>query len=68
MTPYGMNIKVVGDKPGMASAMKLIRSVCIKGLSAVLLESLEAAQRYGGSRRRPLTLRNRSTSARLHRT
>ncbi len=47
MTPYGMNIKVVGDKPGMASAMKLIRSVCIKGLSAVLLESLEAAQRYG---------------------
>ena len=27
--------------------MKLIRSVCRKGLSAVLLESLEAAQRYG---------------------
>jgi 3-hydroxyisobutyrate dehydrogenase-like beta-hydroxyacid dehydrogenase len=47
MTPYGMNIQVVGSKPGAASAMKLIRSVCMKGLSAVLLESLEAAQRYG---------------------
>lgn len=47
MSPYGMNIKVVGAKPGGASAMKLIRSVCMKGLSAVLLESLEAAQRYG---------------------
>ena len=47
MAPYGMNVKVVGDKPGSASAMKLIRSVCVKGLSATLLESLEAAQRYG---------------------
>ena len=47
LAPYGMNIKVVGEKPGGASAMKLIRSVCMKGLSAVLIESLEAAQRYG---------------------
>jgi 3-hydroxyisobutyrate dehydrogenase-like beta-hydroxyacid dehydrogenase len=47
MTPYGMNISVVGKKAGAASAMKLIRSVCMKGLSSVLLESLEAAQRYG---------------------
>lgn len=47
LIPYGMNIKVVGVKPGAASAMKLIRSVCMKGLSAVLIESLEAAQRYG---------------------
>ena len=47
LVPFGMNVKVVGDKAGGASAMKLIRSVCMKGLSAVLLESLEAAQRYG---------------------
>ena len=47
MTPFGMNIQIVGDKPGAASAMKLIRSVCIKGLSAVMLECFEAAQRYG---------------------
>jgi 3-hydroxyisobutyrate dehydrogenase-like beta-hydroxyacid dehydrogenase len=45
--PYGMNIQVVSDKPGGASAMKLLRSVCMKGLAALLLESLEAAQRYG---------------------
>ena len=47
MVPFGMNVKVVGPKPGGASAMKLIRSVCMKGLSAVLVECLEAAQRYG---------------------
>ena len=47
LVPYGMNVKVVGTKPGGASAMKLIRSVCMKGLSAMLMESLEAAQRYG---------------------
>ena len=47
LAPFGLNVKVVGDKPGGASAMKLIRSVCMKGLSATLMESLEAAQRYG---------------------
>lgn len=46
MAPYGMNIQVIGEKPGAATAMKLIRSVCMKGLAALLLESLEAAQRY----------------------
>jgi len=47
MAPYGMNIRVVGDQPGAASAMKLIRSVFMKGLAGLLLESLEAAQRRG---------------------
>jgi len=47
LAPYGMNIKVVGAKPGAASAMKLLRSVCMKGLAALLLESLEGAHRYG---------------------
>jgi 3-hydroxyisobutyrate dehydrogenase-like beta-hydroxyacid dehydrogenase len=47
LSAYGMNIQVVGEKPGAASAMKLLRSVCMKGLAALLLESLEAAQRYG---------------------
>jgi 3-hydroxyisobutyrate dehydrogenase-like beta-hydroxyacid dehydrogenase len=46
-SPYGMNIQVIGEKPGAASAMKLIRSVCMKGLAAVLIETLEAAQRHG---------------------
>jgi 3-hydroxyisobutyrate dehydrogenase-like beta-hydroxyacid dehydrogenase len=47
LEPYGMNIQVVGEKPGAASAMKLLRSVLMKGLAALLLESLEAAERYG---------------------
>lgn len=47
LAPYGMNIHVVSDRPGAASAMKLIRSVFMKGVAGLLLESLEAAQRYG---------------------
>ena len=47
VAPYGMAVEIVGDKPGAASAMKLIRSVCMKGLAGLLLESLEAAQRCG---------------------
>lgn len=47
LEPYGMNLQVVGEKAGAASAMKLMRSVCMKGLAALLLEALEAAQRYG---------------------
>lgn len=47
MTPYGMNIRVVPGKAGAATAMKLIRSVTMKGLAAVLIEALEAAERHG---------------------
>lgn len=45
MTPYGMVINVVGNNPGDASAMKLIRSVLMKGLAMILLETMEAARR-----------------------
>ncbi len=45
MTPHGMVISVVGRNPGDASAMKLIRSVLMKGLAAVLLDTMEAARR-----------------------
>ena len=47
MTPYGMVINVVGANPGDASAMKLIRSVLMKGLAGILLETMEAARRRG---------------------
>jgi 3-hydroxyisobutyrate dehydrogenase-like beta-hydroxyacid dehydrogenase len=47
LTPFGMNIKVISNDPGAASAMKLIRSICFKGLAAVLFESMEAAHRRG---------------------
>jgi 3-hydroxyisobutyrate dehydrogenase-like beta-hydroxyacid dehydrogenase len=47
MTPYGFNITVVGDRPGQAGAIKMLRSVIVKGLEALLLESLLAARRHG---------------------
>ena len=47
MQRFGMNIRVVGEHPGAATAMKLIRSVFMKGIAAVLLEALEAAHRHG---------------------
>lgn len=45
MVPHGMVINVVGVNPGDASAMKLIRSVLMKGLAGLLLETMEAARR-----------------------
>lgn len=47
LQPWGMNLRAVGERPGAASAMKLIRSICFKGLACVLIESLEAAARAG---------------------
>lgn len=47
LAPYGMNIQVVEGGAGAASAMKLLRAVFMKGMTALLLETLEAAQRRG---------------------
>jgi len=47
MTPYGMRITVVGEEPGRASAIKMFRSVYMKGCALLLLESLFAAYKYG---------------------
>lgn len=46
MQPFGMNITWVGDKPGQASAIKMLRSIFMKGLVALLLETLNATHRY----------------------
>jgi 3-hydroxyisobutyrate dehydrogenase-like beta-hydroxyacid dehydrogenase len=43
----GMNGKAAGDQVGMASAVKMCRSVIIKGLEALAVESMFAARRYG---------------------
>lgn len=43
----GMNATVVGERIGVASAIKMCRSVMIKGLEALTVESLLAARRYG---------------------
>lgn len=47
LNPYGMNVQVIDGPPGAASALKLIRSVFMKGITGLLLESMEAAERYG---------------------
>jgi 3-hydroxyisobutyrate dehydrogenase-like beta-hydroxyacid dehydrogenase len=43
----GMNATTVSDQVGVASAIKMCRSVMIKGLEALAIESLFAARRYG---------------------
>ncbi len=47
MAPWGMNIRNVGEKPGQASAIKMFRSIFMKGLLSLLLEMLTATHRYG---------------------
>lgn len=43
----GMNAKVAAERIGVASAIKMCRSVMIKGIEALTVESLLAARRYG---------------------
>jgi 3-hydroxyisobutyrate dehydrogenase-like beta-hydroxyacid dehydrogenase len=45
--PLGMPVEVVSDRPGDASALKLLRSVFMKGLAAAAVESLAAAEAVG---------------------
>ncbi|MCX5823496.1 MAG: DUF1932 domain-containing protein [Deltaproteobacteria bacterium] len=47
MQPYEMNIRVVGAKPGQASAIKMFRSIFMKGILSLFLEMLTATHRYG---------------------
>jgi 3-hydroxyisobutyrate dehydrogenase-like beta-hydroxyacid dehydrogenase len=45
--PLGMPIRVVSEQPGDAAAMKLVRSVFMKGLAASTVESMRAAAAAG---------------------
>lgn len=47
MTPYGMKLKVLDSPEGSASAIKMIKSVIMKGYAQLMLESFVAAERYG---------------------
>lgn len=47
MTPYGMKITTAGEKAGAASAIKLVRSIYMKGIAALMIEMVEAADAYG---------------------
>jgi 3-hydroxyisobutyrate dehydrogenase-like beta-hydroxyacid dehydrogenase len=45
--PLGMPVEVVSDEAGDAAALKLVRSVFLKGLAAAVVESMQAAEAMG---------------------
>lgn len=51
LNALGMKLEVVGDAPGQASSLKMIRSVMIKGVEALLIEALCSAERAGVTER-----------------
>jgi 3-hydroxyisobutyrate dehydrogenase-like beta-hydroxyacid dehydrogenase len=49
LSTYGMNVKAIGSEIGNASSVKMVRSVFMKGFSAILLESLVAAHKLNAA-------------------
>jgi 3-hydroxyisobutyrate dehydrogenase-like beta-hydroxyacid dehydrogenase len=47
LEPLGFNVNVVADRIGVASAIKMCRSIMIKGLEALTTECLSTARQYG---------------------
>jgi 3-hydroxyisobutyrate dehydrogenase-like beta-hydroxyacid dehydrogenase len=47
LTALGFDAKIASDRLGVASATKLSRSIMIKGLEVMLIESLTTARHYG---------------------
>ncbi|HEV7966694.1 MAG TPA: DUF1932 domain-containing protein [Candidatus Acidoferrales bacterium] len=46
----GMNGKPISERIGVASAIKMCRSIIIKGLEAITVESMFTARRYGAEK------------------
>lgn len=44
---YGMNLSYISESPGSSSAIKMFRSIFMKGLSVLLWETLESSSQYG---------------------
>jgi 3-hydroxyisobutyrate dehydrogenase-like beta-hydroxyacid dehydrogenase len=51
LSRYGMRLEVLGERIGPASATKMFRSIMIKGIEALFIESALAADRYGAAER-----------------
>jgi 3-hydroxyisobutyrate dehydrogenase-like beta-hydroxyacid dehydrogenase len=47
LSAWGLDAKAVSEKLGVASAIKMSRSVMIKGLEALVIESYATARAYG---------------------
>lgn len=48
---YAMRVEAIGEAVGTASAVKMVRSVFLKGFTSILLESLVAASKVGAEER-----------------
>jgi 3-hydroxyisobutyrate dehydrogenase-like beta-hydroxyacid dehydrogenase len=46
----GMNVKPISERIGVASAIKMCRSIIIKGLEAITVESMLTARRFGAEK------------------
>ena len=51
LNELGMNTKQVSDEIGLASAIKLCRSIMIKGMEALCVQSMQAANHFGVDQR-----------------
>ncbi|MGE0359832.1 MAG: DUF1932 domain-containing protein [Vicinamibacterales bacterium] len=51
MGAYGMQLELLDGPLGSAAAIKMLRSVMIKGLEALMLECVMAAEQYGAAER-----------------
>jgi 3-hydroxyisobutyrate dehydrogenase-like beta-hydroxyacid dehydrogenase len=50
LTALGMNASPISEEIGVASAVKMCRSIVIKGLEALTVESMLAARRFGAEK------------------
>ncbi len=51
MMPYGMRLEVISEKVGTAAATKMVRSIIVKGLEALMIECVLAASPYEADER-----------------
>jgi len=51
LSPFGMRLEMISEEIGAAVAVKMCRSIVVKGLEALLLECALAASRYGADAR-----------------
>ena len=49
LSSLGLTIRAIGSDPKHPAAMKILRSVCLKGLVALAYEMLKGAEKYGVS-------------------
>ena len=50
LAPFGMRVEVVAREIGVAAAIKMFRSIVVKGMEALITECVLGASRYGAER------------------